>query len=296
MSVVNFIPTIWSKKIQDKLEEDCSLVKDCTREYEGDIQYAGAVNILMAGEATVSDYMGTVNYEDMSDSKQTLYCDNRKYFAFLVHDVDEAQSMKGLPERFQEEAGLKLMLEREHAVGALVAGKLVTTKTKEGGKTDTETGATTIFTASDKTGAAIKKAIDDALIKLQENNFRGTPIIELSPRDHFLFKDYLVELKTANDDLIKRGVVGMYSGAEVKVTNNLYKEEPASGNPTSSQHTWAIVRSNKAIAFVGQINSVEAGRLEGKFSDYIRGLDVFGTKIINQDQIVAVKIPRVAKA
>ncbi len=284
MSVINFIPTIWSKKIQDKLEEDCSLVKDCTREYEGDIQYAGAVNILMAGTATVKEYTGAdINYEEMSDSKQTLLCDFRNYFAFKVHDVDKAQSMKGLPERFQEDAGLQLMLAREHAVGTLVAGKLVSTVDKAAGNTTAyKEGATNTTTATAKTGAEIKKALDDALIKLQENNFRGTPIIELSPRDHFLFKDYLVELKTANDELIKRGVVGMYSGAEVKVTNNLYKD---------TTNTYSMVRSNKAIAFVGQIDSVEAGRLEKQFSDYIRGLDVFGTKIINQDQIVVVKIP-----
>lgn len=282
MSVVNFIPTIWSKKIQDKLEEDCSLVKDCTREYEGDIQYAGAVNILKAGTATVKEYTGKVDYEEMSDSMQTLLCDFRYYFGFKVKDVDKAQSMKGLPERFQEDAGLQLMLAREHAVGTLVAGKLVSTVDKEAGKaTNYKEGAENVVTATAKTGEAIKVALDEALITLQENNYRGKVLIELSPRDHFIFKDYLVELKTANDELIKRGVVGTYNGAEVKVTNNLFKDE----------HTYAIVRSNQAIAFVGQIDEVEAGRLEGEFSDYVRGLDVFGTKIINQEQIVAVKIP-----
>lgn len=291
MSVVNFIPTIWSKKIQDKLEEDCSLVKDCTREYEGDIQYAGAVNILKAGTATVKEYTGKVDYDEMSDSMQTLYCDFRYYFGFKVKDVDKAQSMKGLPERFQEDAGLQLMLAREHAVGTLVAGKLVSTVDKEAGKTTNyKEGATKTVTATDKTGEAIKVALDEALIVLQEQNYRGKVLIELSPRDHFLFKDYLVELKTANDELIKRGVVGTYNGAEVKVTNNLYND----GN-ASTHYTWAIVRSNQAIAFVGQIDEVEAGRLEGEFSDYVRGLDVFGTKIINQDQIVAVKIPRAKK-
>ena len=34
MSVKYFQQTIWSKKIQDDLEEQCKLVKDCTREYE----------------------------------------------------------------------------------------------------------------------------------------------------------------------------------------------------------------------------------------------------------------------
>lgn len=291
MSVKNFMPTIWSKKIQDRLEEDCSLVKDCTRDYEGDIQFAHSVNILKAGIATVREYTGeNITYEEMESETQALKCDFRNYFAFKVHDVDKAQSMPGLPERFQEDAGLRLMLAREHAVGELVAGTLISTVDKmeatEAKPATPKTGATNIVTATEKSGEAIKVAIDEALITLQENNFRGTPVIELSPRDHFLFKDYLVELKTANDDLIKRGVVGMYNGAEVKVTNNLYKDKTG-----STKYTWAMVRSKKAIAFVGQINEVEAGRLESQFSDYIRGLDVFGTGIINPDELVAVKIP-----
>ena len=120
------------------------------------------------------------------------------------------------------------------------------------------------------------------MITLRENNFDDAGIIEIDPRSYKTFKDELIEMKTANDELIKRGVVGQYDNYDVKSTNNVYRD---------ATHVYCIVRSDKAVAFAGQINEVEAGRMEKRFSDYVRGLDTYGAKIIAQDEIVCVKIP-----
>ena len=283
MSVQHFIQTVWSKKIQDDLEEKCKLVQDCTREYEGDCQYAQTVKILAVGEPTIGNYIGQdIDIEEMTDSSQDLTIDVQKYFAFEVKDVDKAQSVPGLPEKYQQKAMHKLALAREKFVGALVAGKALSSADEVAGKTTYKPGATNIVTAEGKDRAAIKAAYDDAMIILRENNFDSAGIIESDWRSYKTFKDELIELKTANDELIKRGIIGHYDGYEVKPTNNVYRD---------STHVYNIVRSNKAIAFVGQINEVEAGRMEKRFSDYVRGLDTYGAKIIAQDQLVCVKIP-----
>ena len=283
MAVTHFIQTIWSKKIQDDLEEKCKLVQDCTREYEGDCEYAQTVKILAVGDPTIGNYIGQdIDIEEMTDSSQDLVIDVQKYFAFEVKDVDKAQSVPGLPEKYQQKAMHKLALAREKFVGALVAGKAQSTKDEAAGNTNYKEGATTVITATGNDQAAIKKAIDDAIIALREKNFDTPGIVEIDPRSYKTFKDELIEIKTANDELIKRGVVGMYDSYEVKSTNNVYRDDA---------HVYCIVRSNKAVAFAGQINEVEAGRMERRFSDYIRGLDVYGSKIIAQDEIVCVKIP-----
>lgn len=288
MAVKHFIPTIWSKKIQDDLEEKCKLVQDCTRDYEGDCQYAGTVKILAVGDPTIGNYIGQdINIEEMTDSSQDLVIDIQKYFAFEVKDVDKAQSMPGLPEKYQQKAMTKLAIAREKFVGALVAGKAQSTADEEAGNDKYKEGATSIETATNKTRAAIKEAVDNAIITLRENNFEDAGVIELDPRDYKIFKDELIELKTANDELIKRGVVGMYDNYEVKSTNNVFKD---------GSHVYCIVRSKNAVAFAGQINEVEAGRMEKRFSDYIRGLDTYGAKIIAQKEIVCVKIPLTATA
>lgn len=283
MSVQHFIQTIWSKKIQDDLEEKCKLVMDCTREYEGDCQYANTVKILAVGEPTIGNYLGQdITIEEMSDSSQDLVIDVQKYFAFEVKDIDKAQSVPGLPEKYQEKSVRKLALKREKFIGALVAGKAQSSKDEENGTGTYKEGATHIIVAEGNDQESIKTALDDAIITLRENNFDDAGIIEIDPRTYKTFKDKLIELKTANDELIKRGVVGQYDNYEVKSTNNVYKD---------GSYVYCIVRSNKAIAFAGQINEVEAGRMEKRFSDYIRGLDVYGAKIIAPDELVCVKIP-----
>lgn len=288
MSVTHFIQTIWSKKIQDDLEEKCKLVQDCTRKYEGDCQYASTVKILAVGDPTIGNYTGKdINIEEMTDSSQDLKIDVQKYFAFEVKDVDKAQSVPGLPEKYQQKSMNKLALAREKFIGALVAGKAQSTADEEAKNTNYKEGATTVVVATNKTRAAIKAAIDDAIITLRENNFDDAGVVELDPRDYKIFKDELIELKTANDELIKRGVVGMYDNYEVKSTNNVYRD---------GDYVYCIVRSKDAVAFAGQINEVEAGRMEKRFSDYVRGLDTYGAKIIAQDEIVCVKIPLTATA
>ena len=283
MAVTKFIQTIWSKKIQDDLEEKCKLVKDCTREYEGECKYANTVKILGVGEPTVDGYTGQdIEIEEMSDKDQLLTIDVQNYFAFMVNDVDKAQSVPGLPEKFQQKAMNKLALKREKFIGALVAGKAQATVDEKASNETYKEGATNIIEASGKTQTAIKTALTDAIVTLREKNFDEGGVIEIDPRTYATFKDSLIELKTNNDELIKRGVVGLFDNYEVKSTNNVYKD---------ATHVYCIVRSKNAIAFAGQINEVEAGRMERRFSDYIRGLDTFGAKIIAQDELVAVKIP-----
>lgn len=284
MAVNHFIQTIWSKKIQDDLEEKCKLVQDCTREYEGDCKYANTVRILAVGDPTISNYTGTnpLNYEEMTDDSQDLVIDVQKSFAFRVNDVDKAQSVPGLPEKYQQKAMKALALAREKFIGALVAGKAQSSADEEAKNTNYKTGAATVITAEGNDQVSIKKAIDEAIITLREKNFDDSGIVEIDPRTYKTFKDELIEIKTANDELIKRGVIAEYDKYDVKSTNNVYRD---------SEYVYTIVRSNKAIAFAGQINEVEAGRMESFFSDYVRGLDTYGARIIAQDEIVCVKIP-----
>ena len=284
MSVQHFIQTIWSKKIQDDLEEKCKLVADCTREYEGDCKYANTVRILAVGDPTITNYTGRnpLSYEEMTDDSQDLVIDVQKAFHFRVNDVDKAQSVPGLPEKYQQKSMRKLALAREKFIGALVAGKALSSADEEDKKTTYKEGAATVITAEGKDRASIKAAIDEAMITLREKNFDDSGIVEIDPRTYKTFKDELIEMKTANDELIRKGVVGEYDGYNVKSTNNVYRD---------GTHVYCIVRSDKAIAFAGQINEVEAGRMQDYFSDYVRGLDTYGAKIIAQDEIVCVKIP-----
>ena len=266
MAVTNFIQTVWSKNIQDDLELKLKLVKNCLRSYEGDCKYAQTVKILGVGEPTIATYDNTkdINIEDMSDKGQLLTIDQANYFAFYVDDIDEAQSVPGLAEEYQRKAVHGLATARDTYVANLIKG------------------ATNATTATNLTREAVKDALDKAIVALRERNFDEEAVIEISPAVYAAFKNNLVELKTNNDELIKKGVVGMYDNMNVIMTNGLVND---------GSHVYCAVRGTKAIAFCGQINEVEAGRMERRFADYIRGLDTFGSKVIDDSRMQVVKIP-----
>ena len=266
MAVTHFIQTIWSKKIQDDLELKCKLVDNCLRDYEGDVKYAASVKILGVGDPTVADYDNTkdISIEEMSDRSQVLNIDQAKYFAFYVDDVNEAQSVPGLMERYQEKAVHKLAVARDAYIASLIKG------------------ATNVTTASAKTPEAVKEAIDDAIVALRTRNFDEDGVIELTPSAYNELKKAVTELSTNNPEYIKKGVVGVYDSFNVIMTNGL---------ATDTTHSYCCVRGKKAIAFAGQINEVEALRAEKRFKDIVRGLDTFGAKVIDENRIQVVKVP-----
>lgn len=265
MAVTHFQQTIWSKKIQDALELKCKLVDNCTRAYEGDCKYANTVKILAVGDPTIGQYTGAdITIEEMTDASQLLPIDQANYFAFMVDDVDKAQSVPGLPEKFQEKAVHGLAVKRDAYVANLI---------KSG---------TNVTEAADRTQEGIKKAIDDAIVALRERNFDEDGVIEITPAVYSVFKNNLIELSTNNPELIKKGVVGMYDNFKVIMSNGLAND---------GSHEYCDIRGEKAIAFCGQINEVEAGRMEKRFADYIRGLDTFGSKLIDESRMQVIKVP-----
>ena len=266
MAVTNFIQSIWSKKIQDDLELKCKLVENCLRDYEGDVKHAASVKILGVGEPTIGAYDSTqdINIEEMSDRGQLLTIDQANYFAFYVDDVNQAQSVPGLKEKYQEKAVHGLAVKRDSYVATLIKG------------------ATNATTATALTKEAVKEAIDEAIVALRERNFDEEGVIEITPAVYNVFKNELITLSTNNPDYIKKGIVGVYDDFSVVMSNNMAKD---------SSYAYCCVRGKKAIAFAGQINEVEALRAEKRFKDIIRGLDTFGAKVIDEARIQVIKVP-----
>ena len=66
------------------------------------------------------------------------------------------------------------------------------------------------------------------------------------------------------------------------MSNNMAKD---------TTHAYCDIRGKKAIAFAGQLEKVEACRAEKRFADIIKGLDVYGGKLIDNDRIQVIKVP-----
>ena len=269
MSYENFKATIWSQYIQRELEKKCKLVEDCWRQFEGEVKRGNTVNIQGIGEVSIGDYNGTAigSPQTVEDSQVKLVIDQAKYFNFMVDDVDKAQSNPGLMEELMKEATYRLALASDSHVAGLAKDSVQKSDSLE-------------ISATGTTKA--KAAIDAGLLVLRENDvaIEDEVVITLSPFMYQLLRDELAEYKTNNDELIKKGIVGMYDNCVVKMSTNLYND---------GTDDYCMIRTKKAIAFAQQIDEVEAYRPEQLFSDAVKGLSVFGAKIVRPKELYVVK-------
>ena len=194
-----------------------------------------------------------------------LDLDQAKAFNFMVDDLDRLQTNPELMPIVLEEASRKMAVARDTYVASLA---------KESGFATESTKVTT--------PAQAKALVDQALLTLREHDvdIADNVSITVSPFFYQLLRDALTELKTNNDELIARGVVGMYDCAKVVLSNNLYND---------GTDDYMMVRTNKAIAFASAIDETEAYRPEKYFSDAVKGLNVFGGKLVRPKELVVIK-------
>lgn len=268
MSYSNFKPIIWSRFIQTELEKKCKLVEDCNRQYEGEARLGSRVKILGAVAPEIFDYDASVGMESpqaIEGISVFMDVDQAKAFNFMVDDLDRLQATPELMPVMMEEAGRKMAAARDSFVASLA-------------KNSTNMLESTQVT----TPAEAKALVDEALLKLRENDVdvSDNVSITVSPFFYQLFRDALTEIKTNNDELIARGVVGMYDCAKVVLSNNLYND---------GTDDYMMVRTNKAIAFASSIDETEAYRPEKYFSDAIKGLNVYGGRVVRPKELVVIK-------
>ena len=88
-----FIPQLWSQKLNQMLTKQCVMMQCVNRNWEGEIAHQGdKVKIITPGEVTVSTLTGdNISYSALSPSSAELEIDQRKFFAFKIDDVAQAQ-------------------------------------------------------------------------------------------------------------------------------------------------------------------------------------------------------------
>lgn len=269
MAYGNFKPIIWSKYIEHELKKFTVFKEDCDYRFEGEAGKGKTVKILGVGKPTIGDYTGASigAPETVADSSVTLLIDQAKFFNFQVDDVDAAQAQEGLMPALMEEATRALAYEEDKFIGQQLA--------KNAGKKIKSRAI-----ANEEAAVAV---VDEMFESLWTNGVsnKDKVTIYVTPWFYNLFKNRLVALKTDNDDLIAKGVVGMYNGAKVKMSSFIH-------NDGTDDHI--IVKTSKGYAFCNGINETEAYRPEGLFSDAVKGLDTFGGKAVRPKEIVAAAV------
>lgn len=281
MAVTNFQQTIWSKSILKELKTITSLRNHCDFKYEKDSKNAKEVKILSVTRPTIRTYVpGTeITLEGLTDASQLLKLDQYRYFNFEVEDIDKAQSVPGLMEDASRQSALGLKEEGDKYVASIV-------KTA----TEASTGALSQSSVIALTKDNAMASVEAGFTKLYENNVPVSEALylEVSPKVFTTYRQSLTELSTNNPEIIKKGAVGKINNAYVCIENLLPTGKKATGS-ASDDVTYNILRTGQAIAFAEQIDKVEAYRPEKAFQDALKGLYVFGAKIVNPKEIYIMK-------
>ena len=280
-TITNFQQTIWSKSILRSLNKITSLRNHCNFQYEKESKNAKEVKILSVNRPTIRTYVpGTaLTRESASDSSQLLQLNQYRYFNFEVEDIVKAQSVPGLMEALTDEAGKGLALEGDKYVATIVTADVEAT-------TPTVEVSSSVITL---TTSNAMSSVEDGFAKLYANDCKVSDMfyLEVAPKVFTTYRQQLTELSTNNPEILKKGAVGKINNAYVCIENCL--PTGRTGSCSTDNVYYNILRTDKAIAFAEQIDKVEHYRPEDAFTDAVKGLYVFGAKIVRPKEIYVMK-------
>lgn len=266
MSTALFVPQIWSTKIQRVNHDNLVAKKICNREPEGEIKKAGdTVYFNGLAKPTISTYTGSVNYETLNDAGVVMNIDQQQYFAFKVNDIQKAQANVDLKGSQATEAAYGIQAAADSYVLGLYAQALRTI-------TDTSLDSATVVSVMGKAQQYL------AEVNVKENDMWMVipPWVKL--------KLQLAGIKfQINNGINGNGGMAWTNelGFDMYVTNQV-----TNTGSVASPVSECLAGSYNSIVYADQIVETESLRLEGSFDTAVRGLHIYGAKVVRPDHLV----------
>ena len=272
MAITNFIPTVWSENLLTALDKKYIGVANCSRDYEGDIKNQGSVvKICGVGEITVSDYTKDTDMsapQALDDTVTELVIDQAKFFNFQIDDVEKTQCTPKLMEAAMKSAAAAVADQADKYVYSLYGS-----------------AASTVYHDDLNDGKLVDSILRARQI-LYENNVSDSTdvVLEVSPMvASVLLKE---KLALGNNEVLDNGYLGSIAGCKVFVSNNIVKTTTDMGDIKYK----CLMRTTRAIAFAEQISEIEAYRPEKRFADALKGLHLYGAKVVYPYEMVTLDI------
>jgi hypothetical protein len=269
MAITQMLPQIWSARILAKLEKALIFAQPgvVNRDYEGDIRADGdRVHIHSFNDLTIGTYTKnstTISYEQLTDTRVTLLIDQARYFSFKIDDVDAAQMRPELIDAASDRAAYQLAEDADSYVASLYSGASTSNPDN--------TIETSQFTASNVYG----KFVDLSVLMDQVNLPSEGRFVIVPPWAKGLLLQNSTFVTAAQPSAVLNGSVGQIAGLNILVSNNV----KTTGTSPVVSHMMAGHAS--ALAYAEQIVNVEGLRLEGSFADAVRGLHLYGAKVLD---------------
>ena len=272
MSIDSFVPEVWSKSLLSSLKKSLVIAAPgvVNRDYEGEINDQGdTVRINSISRPTVASYVkGTTSItpEQLTTAQRSLVVDQAKYFAFEVDDVDARQAAGNvIPEAMAEAAYALADVADQYVEGLLRAGAANSLSTVQiDGAAD----------AYDLLLIPLKVELDEANVPTQGRYCLIPPWIH----GRLLGDSRFIDMSASGmGDALSNGIVGRAAGFELRVSNNL---------PLITGDDYSVIAGHpSACSYAEQINKTEAYRPEDSFSDAVKGLHLYGAKVVRPDAL-----------
>ena len=289
----NWAPAIYSQKVQ-KFFRRASVVEDITNtDYAGEIENFGdTVNIIKEPSITVNDYARgqTVNTETLADDQIQLTVDQGSYFAFKVDDIEERQSHVNFEALATSSGAYALKKNYDFNVLKAIYTGASTSAANTGTDGSPIDGDAAVDTLTDIMSAA--KTVLDGNDVPEENRWFVAP------------PAFYQQLRKAGAKVVDQSV--MADGSASAMRNGMITDRPLFGfkmyttnsiavsSGSAANKTFGSAGSNEyaflyghqgAVATANHIAKTELIRDPDSFSDIVRGLHVFGRKVLRTEAV-----------
>lgn len=273
--IANFIPEVWSAQILETLRAVLvyggpSVVN---RDYEGEIAQAGdTVHITNFSDPTVKTYTAEtdITVDSITDDTRALVVDQAKYFAFDVDDISRRQALPGWVESVTRAGAYKLA----EAMDAYLANLMYTAVNGSANDLGDKT-----VDISDNTAYPL---LVDLRTVLQNDNVPAAGRWVIVPPEFtaaLLQDNRFIDASASGDQgaALRNGFVGRAAGFDIFESNTV---------PEPTANRWAIIAGHSmATTFAQQIVDVRAQERELRFGDLVKGLSLYGAKVVRPEAL-----------
>jgi N4-gp56 family major capsid protein len=282
----NFIPEIWSGKLQAKFYKTTVFSEIANNDWEGEIKGQGdEVKIRTIPTITIANYTKGMNLTNQvpNSTPVTLQISQGKYFSLVLDDVDAVQTDLKLMDIFTNDATeqMKIAIDSD-VLDGVKAGAAAANKGATAGAISANINLGTDASPRAITKANVLDLILDMGQVLDEQNvpetgrwlvipaWMGTAIKNSDLRQAYLTGD--------QQSPLRNGKIGMIDRFTVYLSNNLPK--------TADGDSHIMAGTRDAITFASQMTNVETIRAQSTFGNIVRGLNVYGYNVIKPEALV----------
>jgi len=303
-----FIPAVWSGKLVEKFYKATVLGAIANTDYEGEIKnYGDKVEIRSRPDITISVYEADTDLVPTRPSvaKQTMNIEHGRYFNLALDDVMEIQSDIDQLSIWAEDAAEQMKINIDNQVlngtvngdGSGLTGNAGIPAANKGltagvlsSSIRLGTTAAAHFVSKNGTAGAVQDgalvstamSVTDFIVNcgtvLDEQNLPESGRFMVIPAwlAGQIKKSDLKDASLAGDgtSILRNGRLGMVDRFTIYISNVL---------AIPDTHTeWPVLFGTKAaVSFASQFTKLETIRSERSFSNLLRGLQVFGYKVVN---------------